>query len=693
MAVEKITSLICKPSDQRRGIEIELAIPLLKRHCEVFRDLDRGCLYDIIKHCEYQRSVRDDVIVQQGDKGFFMYIILTGRASVFVDNFVVDDLPNPEETVAARVGLESQQGGSLDRSKFGKFIINFEPGKRFGEMALMAEDEVRNATVIADQMTDLLVIGKDLFNRTLRVNEEREYHIRKDFINNSPLFGRWPPQLKRLVEMSLRKETYRFNTVVTKQGDLVRGLFFISSGQVKLDVNTSQHYRQYPRIFGDMSDQKVKSKPVSRDGITLGLIQDHIRLRRTQGYSASEQRYMSRTAHVCSLQDNECFGDIEVILGLETYLYTVVSMAHTQIYVLDTKNFERLVLRKKNKSGDRLRSTVFTKIIRRIETQNIPIMLHLAAKMKTFIPKARNRSQTKMLSLTGSNDSSQTSLALSDSDPSCGLVIHSDGGLSRTRKTSLSSRGISRPHTAPHRHPRSIRLLAGSDLHSYVKPKSAHRGKSARGRNIPEMVRRWRDAALKPPSDRPHTAPSGPRQKMSPQPHSANSFGQHVAFKTISQPKNAKVNVGATIDSYRSVLHALQIIKVNISARSSTAVSTEGADVKHADYSLPDNHDDVTDDETSQAALEQLENKMASFFQKLDAKEKTRSVNSSYKLKRFRLENGGRPPTPGGRVLIRTTPCPEPTGTDKRGASGHHHVRRFVLSRPSDFTRLYDNPR
>lgn len=49
MAVEKITSVISKPSDQRGGIEIELTIPLLRRHCEVLRDLDRGMYCDVSK--------------------------------------------------------------------------------------------------------------------------------------------------------------------------------------------------------------------------------------------------------------------------------------------------------------------------------------------------------------------------------------------------------------------------------------------------------------------------------------------------------------------------------------------------------------------------------------------------------------------------------------------------------------------
>lgn len=56
-------------------------------------------------------------------------------------------------------------------------------------------------------------------------------------------------------------------------------------------------------------------------------------------------------------------------------------------------------------------------------------------------------------------------------------------------------------------------------------------------------------------------------------------------------------------------------------------------------------------------------------------------------------QNGSRPPTPGGRVLVRTTPCPEPLSKDKPGASGHQHVRRFVICRPRDFIPLCHNPR
>lgn len=49
-------------------------------------------------------------------------------------------------------------------------IFAIEEGKSFGEVALMSEDSVRNATVIADEETDLLVISRELFNRSMKVH-------------------------------------------------------------------------------------------------------------------------------------------------------------------------------------------------------------------------------------------------------------------------------------------------------------------------------------------------------------------------------------------------------------------------------------------------------------------------------------------------------------------------------------------
>ena len=44
-----------------------------------------------------------------------------------------------------------------------------ESGKHFGEAALMGEDKTRNATILADECCDFLVIQQKLFDRCLKV--------------------------------------------------------------------------------------------------------------------------------------------------------------------------------------------------------------------------------------------------------------------------------------------------------------------------------------------------------------------------------------------------------------------------------------------------------------------------------------------------------------------------------------------
>lgn len=47
--------------------------------------------------------------------------------------------------------------------------LNQGPGKSFGEVALVKRESFRNASIIADEDLDLLVIGQDLFDRSLKV--------------------------------------------------------------------------------------------------------------------------------------------------------------------------------------------------------------------------------------------------------------------------------------------------------------------------------------------------------------------------------------------------------------------------------------------------------------------------------------------------------------------------------------------
>ena len=100
-------------------------------------------------------------------------------------------------------------------------------GKSFGELALISKDCVRNASIIADETTDLLVVNRDLYNRSLRAAQLAEFEEKSTFVAENPLFSNWQAKYKRQMAMSVVKTKIPYDNYIVKQGEPVTGLFFV----------------------------------------------------------------------------------------------------------------------------------------------------------------------------------------------------------------------------------------------------------------------------------------------------------------------------------------------------------------------------------------------------------------------------------------------------------------------------------
>ena len=72
-----------------------------------------------------------------------------------------------------------------------------DAGKSFGELALISKECIRNASIIADERTDLLVVNRVLYNRSLRAAQVADYEERTKFVQENPLFRAWQPKYKK----------------------------------------------------------------------------------------------------------------------------------------------------------------------------------------------------------------------------------------------------------------------------------------------------------------------------------------------------------------------------------------------------------------------------------------------------------------------------------------------------------------
>nr|XP_006826030.1 PREDICTED: uncharacterized protein LOC102810128 [Saccoglossus kowalevskii] len=248
--LEKAISVISQQPNDRKDVDIDLLIPWFKKKSDLFQGATPEVVKDIIRNCQYLHAAQDDVIINQGDIGNSFYIILSGQVAVYIRNTQSDDedevsddeartktkerrsrtsskrassktsvgsarhlrdlengdeLPESSDDDNAEGGDDDNEGDDddtntvteaerrasyrpLDRSEFGTHIRFVGAGGSFGELALLHENCVRNASVIANAVTDMIVVDRDLYSRSLKAAQEHELKEKYAFIDTYPLF-------------------------------------------------------------------------------------------------------------------------------------------------------------------------------------------------------------------------------------------------------------------------------------------------------------------------------------------------------------------------------------------------------------------------------------------------------------------------------------------------------------------------
>ena len=91
----------------------------------------------------------------------------------------------------------------------------------------MNPDCIRTASVVAEEKTDLVVIHRDLYNRSVHKVVAREYSEKMNFIESLPLIGQWMPKFRKQLAAAFRREVFPFDCVLAKQGEPSTDVYFI----------------------------------------------------------------------------------------------------------------------------------------------------------------------------------------------------------------------------------------------------------------------------------------------------------------------------------------------------------------------------------------------------------------------------------------------------------------------------------
>ncbi|PVD30366.1 hypothetical protein C0Q70_09630 [Pomacea canaliculata] len=361
LLLDQVVEVIAKPPARRTEADVTAVCTFLREKSELLSKTDSATLPDIVLNCTYETADCDDVIIRQGEEGDRMYIILRGVIAIYIDAVMTgEEDPSNQSPTRRKESPDTKKTSQPERAGYGRFITTYGPGRYFGEAALMAEDHVRNATIIANSRCDFLVIDQELFDRCLKDSQQKEFREIQNFVDTHPFFCHMSAKLKRLLQLSFCRETFAFDTTIVKQGDKRDRLVFITSGQANIIIEPGQHQKQYSHLWPfeagiDVYYQEFEWLRESRKKAILRMHRDptllHIKppslqVRRHEGYAASERRRQDLQVCLCSVRDGEVLGDVELALNLSTYLQTVVCTTETQVLVLHMKNLERVTGRR-----------------------------------------------------------------------------------------------------------------------------------------------------------------------------------------------------------------------------------------------------------------------------------------------------------------------------------------------------------
>lgn len=115
-------------------------IPKFLRNMEIFKNFSDLELWELSKAFHLRKFEKGDVVFNEGEQGVGFYLMLNGRIDIIIER---DD--------------QSNEGNVEPQSKV---VISLEKKSYFGELALLQDDHIRNASAIAQEPSELIGIFK-----------------------------------------------------------------------------------------------------------------------------------------------------------------------------------------------------------------------------------------------------------------------------------------------------------------------------------------------------------------------------------------------------------------------------------------------------------------------------------------------------------------------------------------------------
>ena len=201
---------------------------------QIFKSLKQSQLEDVAQALICKTYPSNHVLFLQGQKGDTFWIILNGQIKIFVeDDKIYEQIKIHNHINHGQEWINSAVAN--DPTWLGREVSRINGGG-FGELALFEGDGLRNASAMTGKETDVILIPKAVYLRTL-AHLHRDAYVTKrkiNFLLQFPLFENWSK--RRIIDTAytLTREKYTKGSILISQNTIPDALIFIVIGEVRL---------------------------------------------------------------------------------------------------------------------------------------------------------------------------------------------------------------------------------------------------------------------------------------------------------------------------------------------------------------------------------------------------------------------------------------------------------------------------
>ncbi|CAD8191302.1 unnamed protein product [Paramecium pentaurelia] len=281
-----IVGVLEKSKKLRNANDLQLlamAFSSIKYFQEMSKTTSQDEMLNLFRELQYIEVPARRTLFRLGDIGKNFYIILSGSVWVLVAKSGLQSGTFTKKDENNNDKIEIDEGTFQDEFEFMELddesmltqkypnlmkVGQIAAGGSFGEIAL-TNFIPRQATIVCKENSQFITLSREAFNKFLSEYYNRIQQKNFEFLKSIQIFKGWNDAELSQMQYHLQPLEYCYDTLIYKEGEFVKGVYFVLEGQIEITQNAKNEFhfdQQYGRKLQRSYSQKNIQLKLNRCG-------------------------------------------------------------------------------------------------------------------------------------------------------------------------------------------------------------------------------------------------------------------------------------------------------------------------------------------------------------------------------------------------------------------------------------------